>query len=157
RVSAGVVWDFTPGYNLGVSLSRSQRAPSSAELLSNGPHLGSGSYEIGAVYDLVANDHGDWIVNFSRVPIELETANNIDISLRKFEGDLGFVVGAFYYRFDDFYYQRATDLVGEFHHDHDDHGHDSHDHGHDDHGYDDHGDGLSDESLPVFIFTAADI
>ncbi|HEY7886508.1 MAG TPA: TonB-dependent receptor [Cellvibrionaceae bacterium] len=156
-LSAGVVWDFTPGYNLGVSLSRSQRAPSSAELLSNGPHLGSGSYEIGALYDVVANDHGDWVVNFSRAPMELETANNIDISLRKFEGDLGFVVGAFYNRFDDFYYQRATDLVGEFHHDHgdehDDHGHDSHDHGHDDHGHDDH----SEDSLPVFIFTAADM
>lgn len=34
--SAGVVWDFMPNYNMGLSLSRSQRAPSAAELLSFG-------------------------------------------------------------------------------------------------------------------------
>ena len=49
-LSAGLVWDFTDGYNLGLSLSHSERAPSPSELLSFGPHIGTGSYEVGALF-----------------------------------------------------------------------------------------------------------
>lgn len=157
-LSAGVVWDFVPGYNLGLSLTRSQRAPSAAELLSNGAHLAARAYEVGALYEVLANDEGDWVVNFAERPIELETANNLDISLRKFEGDIGFVLGVFYNRIDDFYYERATGLAGELHHDHGDE--EEHDHGHEEaHGHEDDHEGESDDAdaLPLFVFTAADI
>ena len=151
-VSVGTVWDFTDGYNLAVSVSHAKRAPSATESLSLGPHLGAGSYEVGALFDIVANDAGDWVVNFSEQPLELETSNNIDISLRKFAGDVGFVAGVFYNRVDNFYYARATGLESESGHDHDhghDHAHEEHDHADDEHSH-------ADELLPVYQFTAAD-
>lgn len=148
-LSLGTVWDFTEGYNLAVSLSHSQRAPSTTESLSLGPHLGAGSYEVGAIFEFAANESGDWVVNFSDRALGMETANNIDISLRKFSGDVGFVVGAFYNRVDDFYYARATGLETESEHEHE---HEHEEHAHEEDGHDEH----DDELLPVYQFTPAD-
>lgn len=81
--SAGLVWDFTKGYNLGLSYTRSERAPASAELFSFGPHIGTGTYEIGAMFELHEEDdeaHFDLLEGDA----ELETSNNIELSLRKF-------------------------------------------------------------------------
>lgn len=132
-LSAGLVWDFTEGFNLGASLSHSQRAPSAAELFSFGPHLGSGAYEVGAIFDLHPESNGGFHVDLNLAPLELETSNNLDISLRKFAGDLGFTLNAFYNRIDDFYYLRETGLSAD----------DGHGHG-------------EEEGLPVYVFTAAD-
>nr|WP_020209944.1 TonB-dependent receptor [Gilvimarinus chinensis] len=148
--SFGTVWDFAEGYNLGVNLVHAQRAPSASEVFSYGPHIGAGSFEVGSIFDILANEDGDWVVNFSSDPVELETSNNIDISLRKFAGDVGFVVGAFYNQVDDFYYARATGLEAESGHDHD------HDHDHDHAEEHDHEGEHEDELLPVYQFTAAD-
>ncbi|WP_232305557.1 TonB-dependent receptor [Gilvimarinus polysaccharolyticus] len=149
-VSLGTVWDFTEGYNLGINLTHAQRAPSATEAFSFGPHIGAGSYEVGSMFDIVANDHGDWVVNFAEEPVELETSNNIDISLRKFIGNIGFVVGAFYNQVDDFYYARATGLEADSGHDHDHE--EEHDHDHEEE-HDEHED---EELLPAYQFTAAD-
>ncbi|MDO3386895.1 TonB-dependent receptor [Gilvimarinus sp. SDUM040013] len=155
-LSAGTVWDFAEGYNLGLSVSHSQRSPSAAEALSFGPHIGAGTFEVGALFDIASNEHGDWVVNFSEQPLELETANNIDISLRKFSGDIGFVIGAFYNQIDDFYYERATGLFAESGHDHD-HEEDEHDHEEDEHDHEEVGhDEHEDEALPVYQYTSAD-
>ncbi|MBU2978137.1 TonB-dependent receptor [Alteromonas sp. C1M14] len=116
-LSAGIVWDFTPGYNVALSVSRSQRAPSASELLSFGPHIGTGSYEIGALFAL-SDDH-DSALALSQQPIDLETANNIDISFRKTSGDIGFVFNLFYNEVDNYYYQTNTGLFAESGHDHD--------------------------------------
>src|SRR5690606_41684631 len=59
-VSAGAVWDFAEGYNLGLSVSRSQRAPSASELLSFGPHIGTAAYEVGALFVL---DDDEFVLN----------------------------------------------------------------------------------------------
>ena len=135
-LSAGAVWDFAEGYNLGVSLSRSQRAPSAAELLAFGPHIGTASYEAGALFQLEA-DH----FTLNQQPIKLEIANNIDVSLRKFSGDVGFVFNAFYNQIDNYYYQRNTGLFAKSGHDHaatePEHSH-------------------ADE-LPLYLFTPADV
>ncbi|WP_041522224.1 TonB-dependent receptor [Gilvimarinus agarilyticus] len=147
-VSAGTVWDFTDGYNFGLNVTHAQRAPSATESLAYGPHIGAGSFEVGSIFDIAANDHGDWVVNFSEQPLQLETSNNIDISLRKFKGDVGFVVGAFYNQVDDFYYARATGLEADSGHDHD------HDHAEEG---DEHGEHEDEELLPVYQFTAADV
>lgn len=133
-ISAGAVWDFAEGYNFGVSLSRSQRAPSAAELLAFGPHIGTASYEVGALFQLEA-DH--FTVN--QQPIKLEIANNIDVSLRKFSGDFGFVFNAFYNQIDNYYYQRNTGLFAESGHDHT-----AAEHEHAD-------------ELPLYLFTPADV
>lgn len=137
--SVGAVWDFTPGYNLGLSLSRAQRAPSASELLSFGPHIGTRSYEIGALFDLHEED-GEAHFELNAEPVGLETSSNIDLSFRKYEGDVGLVLNAFYNKVNDYYYQQATGLFAES----------GHDHGHDDHG-DEH-----DGELPVYLFTHDD-
>ncbi|KKO50263.1 TonB-dependent receptor [Arsukibacterium sp. MJ3] len=136
-LSAGAVWDFTEGYNVGLSVSRSQRAPSAAELLSFGPHIGTAAYEVGALFAL---DDNKFVLN--RQPIELEIANNLDITLRKFSGNTGFVFNAFYNQIDNYYYQQNTGLFAEA----------GHDHG----AAEEHGDEHEDE-LPVYLFSAADV
>lgn len=149
-LSAGVVWDFTEGYNMGLSVSRSERAPSAPELLSFGPHIGTGTYEVGALFALYEDEHGAEI-GLTDQTIDLETANNIDFSLRKTQGDVGFVFNAFYNQVDNYYYQTNTQLFADDGHNHD-HGDD---HGHDDHAHDDHDE--HEGELPVYIFEADDV
>ncbi|GGO74217.1 TonB-dependent receptor [Bowmanella pacifica] len=142
-LSAGLVWDFSEGYNLGLSLSHSQRAPAASELLSFGPHIGTGSYEVGALFKLYQDEHGDAYLGLTDQAVDLESANNLDLTLRKFSGDLGFILNGFYNRVDNYYYQQNTGLFAESGHDH------SHDHDHDH----DHGD----EELPVYLFAQDDV
>lgn len=140
-LSAGTVWDFAEGYNIGLSVSRSQRAPAASELLSFGPHIGTASYEIGALFAL--NDDGDGFT-LNREPIKMEIANNLDLTFRKFSGDFGFVFNLFYNKVQNYYYQQNTGLFAESGH--------SHDHGHDDDHDHDHS-----AELPVYLFQAADV
>jgi len=141
--SAGIVWDFTDGYNLGLSLSQSQRAPSSSELLSFGPHIGTGTYEVGALFERFEDEHHGTSIGLTDDNIVMETAHNIDLSLRKFKGDFGFIFNVFYNQIDDYYYQENTGLSAG-----DGHDHSGHDHGSDDE---------VSHSLPLYIFTAQDV
>ncbi|MEY4160852.1 MAG: hypothetical protein RLZZ136_1473 [Pseudomonadota bacterium] len=43
----GAAYDFTPGWKIGLNLSRTERAPAAEELFANGPHGGTEAYEIG--------------------------------------------------------------------------------------------------------------
>ncbi|KAA1162774.1 TonB-dependent receptor [Pseudoalteromonas fuliginea] len=140
-LSAGVVWDFTPNYNLGLSVSRSERAPSASELLSFGPHIGTATYEVGALFDLDEDGH----LGLSEQTIDLETANNIDLTFRKTQGDIGFIFNAFYNQVDNYYYQINTGLYAESGHNHDE---DEHNHGDED----EHS-----EELPVYLFKTDDV
>lgn len=140
-LSTGVVWDFTAGYNLGLSVSRSERAPSASELLSFGPHIGTATYEVGALFDT-----HDGHFELSQEAIDLETANNIDLTFRKTEGDVGFILNAFYNQVDNYYYQINTGFYAESGHDHD--------HG-DEHNHEDEHDHSSE--LPVYLFKTDDV
>jgi len=108
--SAGLVWDYQRGYNIGVSLAASQRAPSAAELFSFGPHIGANTFEVGAMFDLSLEQQGGDEIQVelsSQVP-EIETSYSLDLTWRKFEGDFGFVVSAFYNQVKDYYYQQDS-------------------------------------------------
>ncbi|MBU3023468.1 TonB-dependent receptor [Aestuariibacter sp. A3R04] len=143
--SAGVVWDFTEGYNVGLSVSRAQRAPSASELLSFGPHIGTRTYEVGALFALTGDEES--ALGLSQQAVDLETSNNIDLTLRKTTGDIGFVLNAFYNQVDNYYFQSETGLFAESGHDHD-HG-DEHDHdAEDEHDHD--------SELPVYLFSSHD-
>jgi iron complex outermembrane receptor protein len=48
----------------------------------------------------------------------VETSLNVDLTLRKFNGDFGYVISAFYNRIDDYYYQQDTGLSFVEEHDH---------------------------------------
>ena len=45
--AAGLSWEFAERSKIGINLSRSERAPSAEELLSNGPHIATQAFEIG--------------------------------------------------------------------------------------------------------------
>lgn len=138
-VSGGLVWDFIKGYNVGVSLSRSQRAPAASELFSFGPHIGSASYEIGALFSL--NDNTDQpVIGLSDAAPDVETSNNIDLTFRKTEGDIGVILNVFYNEVDNFYYQSSTALYAPSGHDHG--GSNTEDHS---------------DDLPVYIFKTDDV
>ena len=138
--SIGAVWDFTEGYNLGLSYVHAQRAPSSSEIYSFGPHIGTSTYELGAFYDIT--DDGDVI--FQAQDLAVEKSNNIDISLRKFSGEFGFVLNAFYNQVNDYYFAADSGFVVEGEHDETDELVDIM--------AEEHGD-----ELPVFLFTAVDV
>jgi len=144
-LSLGAVWDFMPGYNIGIALSHAQRAPSAAELLSFGPHVGTRSYEIGALFELHEED-GEAHFELSDETIRLETSNNIDLTFRKHQGDLGIILNAYLNKIDDYYYQQATGFFAESGHSHNNHDHDADDAESDEH---------TDE-LPIFVFTHED-
>lgn len=115
--SAGLVWNYQTGYNLGVSIAASQRAPSAAEILSFGPHIGTNTFEVGALYSLEQEGDEVHVESSSQKP-EIETSYSLDLTWRKFEGDFGFVVSAFYNHVEDYYYQQDTGLLFETDHDH---------------------------------------
>lgn len=142
-LSVGGVWDYQPGYNIGISAAYSQRAPSGSELFANGPHIGTNTYEVGALYELHVEDD-EIHVELADHDADLETSYNLDLTWRKFEGDFGFVVSAFYNHVDDYYYQQDTGLFIDAGHDHDDH--EGEEHG------DEH-----EEGLPVFIYQQNDV
>lgn len=115
--STGLVWDYQQGYNLGFSLAFSQRAASSGELFSFGPHIGTNTFEVGAMFDV--HQEGDEIhVELAEKAPSVETSLNVDLTWRKFNGDFGYVISAFYNRVDDYYYQKDTGLFFEEEHEH---------------------------------------
>ncbi len=137
-LSMGAIWDFTPGYNIGISVSHSQRAPSAAELLSYGPHIATGTFEVGALFEAHEEDGEIGFEALSTKP-EMEKSNNIDVTFRKFEGDVGFIFNAFYNQVENYYAQFDTELFAEA--------------GHGDEEGEEHAHA---GELPVFLFQSAD-
>ncbi len=110
-LSAGVVWEFAEGYNTSLSITRAERAPNPAEVFSFGPHIGTRTYEIGALYTI--EDEGDEYHVEANNSVEKEVSNNIDVSLRKFDGRFGFILNAFYNQISDFYFLDDTGLTSD--------------------------------------------
>lgn len=94
--SASALWTFTPGYSVALALSRSQRAPTAQELFARGVHLATNTYEVG-----------------DRT-LEVESANTIDLTLRKTQGDTTFTLGVFHHRMDDYIFARTLDQFEDF-------------------------------------------
>ena len=87
----GAVWKFQPQYSLRAGISRSHRLPTAEELYAHGVHLATATYEIG------------------NQDLSKETSNNIDVTLRKFEGDTTFSLSAFHNRVDNYIYAHTLD------------------------------------------------
>lgn len=109
-LSTGLVWNIGSGYSTSINVTHSERAPSAAELLSNGLHISTGTYDLGLGYVIE-----DGEVHFEPENIKQETANNLDISFRKYSDNLGFTVNFYYNRVNNFYFQQATDYVFDQH------------------------------------------
>jgi iron complex outermembrane recepter protein len=101
-------------------------------------------YEVGAILQLHEEANGDFHFDLARTDLELETSNNLDLSLRKFEGNFGFIINAFYNQIDNYYYLSETNAVFETEHDHGTEEGTGHDHEHT-------------AELPVYIYQARDV
>lgn len=89
--SAGVVRNLDDEHAIGLSLSRSERAPSTEELFSNGPHLVTHSFERGNTY------------------LEAEVAANIDFSLRRQNARLSWQINLFRNNVDHYIFLQSQD------------------------------------------------
>jgi iron complex outermembrane receptor protein len=93
-VSAGAIWNLSPGYALAASLTRAERAPTTEELYSNGPHHATASFEVGDA------------------TLGKERSRNIDLALRKTSGAWRGKIGVFQNRFKSYVFARSVDQDG---------------------------------------------
>ncbi|HWA28274.1 MAG TPA: TonB-dependent receptor, partial [Lacunisphaera sp.] len=92
-LSTGLVWYPAKDYSVGLSVAWSQRLPVAQELFSNGPHGGTGAYEIGTT------------------GLGREKSLGVDFTVRRRAGFVTGTVGAFVNRFSNFIFeQRDPDL-----------------------------------------------
>jgi iron complex outermembrane receptor protein len=89
-LAGSTTWKFIPGYAAGLSLSRTERAPTAEELYSDGKHVATQSYEIGSS------------------SLSKESALHAELSLRKTDGDVTGAANAYVTRFQDYIYGRLT-------------------------------------------------
>jgi iron complex outermembrane receptor protein len=90
--SVGALWPFTSGYSAGATVSYAQRAPSTDELYSGGPHDATLTFDVGD-----AN-------------LKKEISRNIELSLQKTSGLLRWKANLFRNNVSDFIYGHITDL-----------------------------------------------
>lgn len=107
--SGAAIWQFAPGYALTASATRSERLPHAQELYARGIHLATNTYECGLLPSAftcggTVNDRA----------IGIETSRNIEIGLRKTEGDVTFSISAYRSLVDDYVYARTLDRFEDF-------------------------------------------
>lgn len=87
-LAAGAVYYPAADYSLGVSLAYTQRLPVAQEVFANGPHGGTGAYEVGSA------------------GLGKENSLGFDITMRKREGFVTGSVGAFVNKISDFIFEQ---------------------------------------------------
>jgi iron complex outermembrane receptor protein len=91
--SLGGQYEFVPGWQAGLSLSHSERAPAIDELFANGPHGASQSFERG--------DPG----------IDRERSNSVELTLRRTTGPVHLTANLYHSRFSSFIFQAPINEV----------------------------------------------
>lgn len=91
----GAVWKFAPGYNASVSVTQAQRAPSTEELYSFGHHGATNTFEVG------------------NATLGKEVSRNIDLTVRRTEGETTWKANVFANRIRDYIYTASVDADGD--------------------------------------------
>ncbi len=91
-LSLGSLWQMTDEQSISLSFSRAQRAPSVEELLSNGPHHASESFDRG------------------NANLDEETSHNIEFGY-KYQGPVDLGINVFYNAINDFIFKKNTGAV----------------------------------------------
>ena len=89
-LSGGADYHVSDAVRIGGTVFRTERAPSTEELFSNGPHLATEQFEIG------------------NPDLDKETATGVEVAVRHREGGHGITVNAFYTDYNDYIFERAT-------------------------------------------------
>ncbi|GAB3013042.1 TonB-dependent receptor [Bowmanella dokdonensis] len=143
--SAGVVWTLDEQQSLAFNYAFSERAPSAAEIFANGPHIGTGSYEIGGGFTIHQHDD-EYVLEQAESKMEKEISNNLDLTYRYHAEQWSASVSLFYNQVDNYVFQQDTGLLIA----------DGHLHGEEVHGVDDEDEHDHGEDLPVFLFQQQD-
>jgi len=93
--SLGASYGLAQGVRIGINLSHTERAPAAEELLANGPHVGTQSFEIG--------DR-----SFGK-----EKSNGAEVVLRAKGDGYSFEASAYYSRFKDYIYEVQTGAIAD--------------------------------------------
>ncbi|WDI31204.1 TonB-dependent receptor [Hyphococcus flavus] len=91
-VSGGIGYQATDSFFMGVTGFRTERAPSTEELFSNGPHLATNAFEIGDP------------------TLDEEVATGVEATARVNTDRFTFSVSGYYTSYDDFIYEAATGM-----------------------------------------------
>lgn len=144
--SAGFVYQLDNNQSLAVNYAFSERAPSSSEIFSNGLHISTSTYEVGAGFELEIDDSDPDDIEFTVVQastdVDKEISNNIDITYRIQTDSLQANFSVFYNQIDNYLFQQNTGL--EFH----DHEEEEEEHDEEE----DH----EEEGTPVYLFAQQD-
>lgn len=108
-VSAAAIWEFVPDYSLTLAVTRSERLPHAQELYARGIHLATNTYECGLIPHPLTCGGAE-----NNATLETETANNIELTLKKNVGAATFAIGAFHNEVDDYIYARTLDQFEDF-------------------------------------------
>ncbi|MDO6568569.1 TonB-dependent receptor [Alteromonas sp. 1_MG-2023] len=108
--SAGVVWSINDNHSLAFNYAYSQRAPSATEMYSYGPHIGSGTYEIGGEFEIEENN-GEYSVAQISGDMDKETSNNIDLTYRYNSDAWSASVSLYSNHVDNYIFEDYTGLV----------------------------------------------
>ena len=95
NVSVGTLWKFMDGYGLALSATRGQRAPSTEELYIHGAHRGTATFQTGDA------------------ALTTETTNNIDLALRKTDGNVKWKINFFHNWIGNYIFVRSADVNGD--------------------------------------------
>lgn len=96
-LSAGAELNLGNGFELSGNWALARRPPNSAELFANGPHLASGTFEIGGWYRIP-------FLKPSEGGVDLERSRNYEITLRRTKGRLSGSATWFHYQFDNYHF-----------------------------------------------------
>lgn len=96
NLSASLLYPFDDQAQIGFIVSRAERAPSAEELLADGEHIATNTYEIGDI------------------DLENELSTNLELTY-SYQGDFSVQASIFYNDFDSYLYEHDTELL--FNHD----------------------------------------
>lgn len=88
--TAGLIWRVNEGGSIALSASANERAPNAQELYADGPHAGTGAYEVGDP------------------ALGVEKSRGLDLGYRHRRGAVTGEVSLFLNRFDGYIYEEAT-------------------------------------------------
>ncbi|HEY8994219.1 MAG TPA: TonB-dependent receptor [Lacunisphaera sp.] len=88
--TGGAVWKLDENWALAASLSANERAPNAQELFANGPHAGTGTFELGDA------------------TLGTEKSTGLDLSLRRRQGFVTGELSLFLNTFDGYIFEEAT-------------------------------------------------
>ena len=108
--SAGVVWSLSGSSSVSFNYAFSQRAPSASEVFSFGPHIGSGTYEIGGGLAIIEED-GQFSVIQAPDDMKKEVSNNLDLTYRYTADTWNTTFSFFHNQVGNYVFEQVTDLV----------------------------------------------